>query len=82
MREPFSVDAGAEIVRLVARPRAAPTAGAPYWTDAAFFGAAGIPTVLYGPSGEGAHADEEWVSLATGETVARTLIAVATEFCA
>ena len=32
------------------------TAGAPYWADAAFIAAAGIPTVIFGPSGEGAHA--------------------------
>ena len=64
MREPFAVDPEAEIVALVrAAAGGAPLAGAPYWTDAAFIAAAGIPTVLYGPGGEGAHADEEWVSL-------------------
>ena len=47
-----------------ARPRrGAEIAGAPYWTDAAFIAAAGIPTVLFGPGGDGAHADVEWVSL-------------------
>ena len=60
----------------------APVAGAPYWTDAAFIAAAGIPTVLYGPGGEGAHADEEWVSLSDTEAVARTLVAVAAKLCA
>ena len=78
VREPFSVDPGAEIVRLVCEAAGgAKTAGAPYWTDAAFLGAAGIPTVLYGPSGEGAHANEEWVSLGDTAAVARTLLAVA-----
>ena len=37
--------------------------GASYWADAAFIAAAGIPTVLFGPGGEGAHAAEEWVSI-------------------
>ena len=60
----------------------AKTAGAPYWTDAAFLRAAGIPTVLYGPSGDGAHANEEWVSLGDTAAVARTLLAVASQFCA
>jgi acetylornithine deacetylase len=82
VREPFFVDPQAEIVRLVCSASGGATAGAPYWTDAAFLGSAGIPTVLYGPSGDGAHADEEWVSLASVDAVARTLIAVATEFCA
>ena len=82
VREPFSVDPGAEIVRLVCEAAGgAKTAGAPYWTDAAFLGAAGIPTVLYGPSGEGAHANEEWVSLGDTAAVARTLLTVASQFC-
>jgi acetylornithine deacetylase len=81
VREPFAVDPGEEIVSLVTRVSGGATAGAPYWTDAAFLGAAGIPTVLYGPSGEGAHAAEEWVSLASTTEVANTLVAVATEFC-
>ena len=83
VREPFSVDPGEEIVRLVCEAAGgASTAGAPYWTDAAFLGAAGIPTVLYGPSGDGAHANEEWVSLDDTAAVARTLLAVASQFCA
>ncbi|HMQ29389.1 MAG TPA: M20/M25/M40 family metallo-hydrolase, partial [Chloroflexaceae bacterium] len=38
-------------------------AGVPYWTDAASLAEAGIPAVLFGPSGAGAHALEEWVDL-------------------
>ena len=51
--------------------------GASYWADAAFIAAAGIPTVMYGPSGEGAHALEEWVGLSDTEAVARVLVDVA-----
>jgi acetylornithine deacetylase len=83
VREPFEVDQNEEIVRLLrAAAPAAPIGGASYWADAAFIAAAGIPTVLYGPGGEGAHAAEEWVSLRDTETVARTLLAVAQRFCA
>ena len=57
-------------------------AGASYWADAAFISAAGIPTVMFGPSGEGAHAIEEWVSLSDTESVTRTLIGVAKRVCA
>ena len=53
------------------------SAGASYWADSGFIAAAGIPTVLLGPSGEGAHAVEEWVSLADTATVARALLATA-----
>ena len=62
--------------------RRRPIGGASYWADAAFIAAAGIPTVMFGPGGEGAHAAEEWVSLADTEAVARTLVAVAARVCA
>jgi len=55
--------------------------GASYWADAAFIAAAGIPTVIYGPSGEGAHALEEWVSLSDTEDVTRVLLDVARRVC-
>jgi acetylornithine deacetylase/succinyl-diaminopimelate desuccinylase-like protein len=88
VREPFEVAADAEIVATV---RAAagevlgappPVAGASYWADAAFIAAAGIPTVMFGPAGEGAHAAEEWVSIASTEQVVRTLVATAARACA
>jgi acetylornithine deacetylase len=88
VREPFEVpaDAGiAEVVRAAAADvlgAPPPTTGASYWADAAFIAATGIPTVMFGPVGEGAHAAEEWVSLASTEAVARTLVAVAARVCA
>ena len=60
------------------------TAVAPmsYWADSAFLAAAGIPTVLYGPEGEGAHADTEWVSRTGTSTAAAVLTRLAQDFCA
>ena len=87
VREPFEVARDADIVAVV---RAAagealggepPIGGASYWADAAFIAAAGIPTVMFGPGGEGAHADVEWVSVSDTELVARTLTAVAARVC-
>lgn len=82
MREPFEVARDADIVHTV-RATAAEVlgsppavAGAPYWADAAFIAAAGIPTVMFGASGEGAHAVEDSVA------VARTLITIARRLCA
>ena len=37
--------------------------GLPFWADSALAGQAGIPSVLFGPIGHGAHAVDEWVSL-------------------
>jgi acetylornithine deacetylase len=88
VREPFEVDHDAEIVGAV---RAAATealgaapaiGGASYWADAAFIAAAGIPTVMFGPGGEGAHAAEEWVSISDTAAVAETLLAAACRLCA
>jgi acetylornithine deacetylase len=55
--------------------------GVSYWADSAFIAAAGIPTVLFGPKGAGAHAAEEWVSLAATEQVTRTLVGAAVRVC-
>jgi len=78
VREPFAVDPQDPIVLAVAEAAGGPKlAGAPYWADAAFIAAAGIPTVMYGASGTGAHAVEEWVSVDDSVAVTETLIAVA-----
>jgi acetylornithine deacetylase len=83
VREPFEVDRDAEIVRAVSEAAGGPRiAGAPYWADAAFIAAAGIPTVMYGASGTGAHAVEEWVSVDDSVAVTHTLIEVARRICA
>ena len=38
-------------------------AGMTYWTDAAILGAAGIPSVIFGPGGEGYHGLDEYVRI-------------------
>jgi len=63
-RPPLETDPAEQVVHAVAGA-AGTTAleGIPYWTDGALFGEAGIPTVIFGPRGAGAHAAEEWVEL-------------------
>jgi len=56
--------------------------GALFWTDAALIAGAGIPTVLFGPAGEGAHAAVEWVELASLDRVREVVLRVAAEWCA
>ncbi|HEU4725643.1 MAG TPA: M20/M25/M40 family metallo-hydrolase, partial [Candidatus Eisenbacteria bacterium] len=51
-----------------------------YWMDAAIFAAAGIPTVDYGPTGEGAHEAVEWVECASVERTADVLVEAARRF--
>ena len=61
--------------------RPSPVAGVQFWTDAAVLSANGIPSVLFGPSGSGAHAVEEWVDLASVKTCAEIYLGTAIEFC-
>ena len=82
-RGPFAVDPGEEIVGIVSRHAGEPAQiGLPFWTDAALLQDAGIPTVLFGPRGEGAHAEVEWVSIASLERCADVFMRVAKELCA
>ncbi len=55
--------------------------GVSFWTDAASLWQAGIPTVLFGPLGAGAHAAEEWVDLASVNQCAEVYLATALAFC-
>jgi acetylornithine deacetylase len=81
-RPPFQVDEGDAIVELVRRHAGdAEVVGVPFWADSALLAGAGIPTVLFGPSGEGAHAVVEWVDLAAAERCLEIYLAVAEEFC-
>ena len=80
VRDPFELDPEAELVRLVRDVVGAEPGGVSYWADSAFIAAAGIPTVLFGPAGAGAHAAEEWVSIGSTETVTRALIEIAARF--
>ena len=88
VREPFEVDASAAIVAAVRRAAAGAlgrepeVVGVPFWTDAAIFSGAGIPTVVFGPLGEGAHAHVEWVDLDSAARCAEVYLAVAAELCA
>lgn len=54
--------------------------GVGYWMDAAVFGAAGIPTVNYGPSGAGAHEPVEWVDVPSVVRLGEVLVEAASRF--
>jgi acetylornithine deacetylase len=82
-RQPFETPADAEIAELVSRHAGSPEiVGVPFWADSALLSSAGISTVVFGPAGEGAHAVEEWVDLASAERCAEIYAAVARELCA
>jgi acetylornithine deacetylase len=59
---------------------AAVDGGVWYWMDAAVFAGAGIPSVDFGPRGEGAHEPVEWVSLDSVVECAQMLVETAESF--
>ena len=88
VRDPFEVSLDEPIVRAVLRKATIILGHQPGeigqtgWMDSALLSAAGIPAVVFGPGGEGAHAVVEWSNLEHVERCAEILAAVAEEFCA
>ncbi|MBW3633420.1 MAG: ArgE/DapE family deacylase [Chloroflexi bacterium] len=88
VRAPFGVAVDEPIVTLAqrhlsrVRGRDPAVVGAGGWMDSAFLASAGIPTVIFGPDGEGAHSDVEWVDLESATRIADALLGIITEFCA
>lgn len=87
-RSSFEVD---EAEPIVGEVRAAASAvegrdvkvvGDSAWMDSAVFSDAGIPAVVIGPYGEGAHGAVEWVDVAGVERLREVLVRVAERFCA
>lgn len=70
-RGAFEADPESAVVRAVAASAEAvlgtPAAvrGEPFWTDAGLVAEAGIPCLVIGVAGGGAHADEEWATTAS-----------------
>ena len=82
-RAPFETRSDEPIVQLVGRLAGTPdVVGVGFWADSALLAAAGIPTVVFGPRGEGEHGAVEWVDLASVERCADLYLAVAKSFCA
>lgn len=86
-RSPLETSEEAEIVKAIqvacvnVLNHPSQIAGVQFWTDAAVLSAAGIPSVLFGPSGSGAHAVEEWVDLASVKACAEIYLETAINFC-
>jgi acetylornithine deacetylase len=51
------------------------------WLDTQIMTGRGIPSVSYGPSGDGAHAKKEWVDLASVADAARVQEHAIKAFC-
>jgi len=88
LRSTFEIAGDHPLVSLVARKMKSVTGkdavmrGEAFWTDSALLADAGIPCVMYGPSGEGLHSKEEWADVDSIRKVSSVLAEVAREFCA
>jgi acetylornithine deacetylase len=86
-RSPYEIERSHRLVGTLAAAierelgRPAVYAGTHGWCDAALLGGAGIPTVIFGPAGAGAHAAREYVSFASIIQGARILADTIVSFC-
>ena len=87
VRDPFEVAESVPFVQVCQDQLAAvlrrpvPTGGVSFWADSCLFAAAGLPTVLLGPTGFGAHGAVEWVDVESVAQCADVYTAVAQAFC-
>lgn len=86
-REPFEADPESPILQSLTR-QGQVVLGHPltqrseqYWTDAALLSQAGIPSLLVGVDGGGAHANTEWATTASLHQLTDILTATIAEFC-
>jgi len=82
-RDPFEADPDARIVRTLVDSLGEPPVirAEPFWTDCALLDQAGIPCLLFGVDGAGAHAATEHVDLASLDRLTGVLTRTITAFC-
>jgi acetylornithine deacetylase len=86
-REPLEVSGAEPIVRALQRAVQRETgvepspAGMGAWMDSSLLAAAGIPPVVFGPTGEGLHGISEWVELSSVQACSRIVGKIIEEIC-
>lgn len=87
-RRPFEVPLESPLVQAImpivgqVTGRPAVIRGEPFWTDASLLLEAGIPGLLFGIDGGGAHAATEWIELDSLHRVTKILTETTIAFCA
>jgi acetylornithine deacetylase len=85
-RSPYEIADDHPFVRSMAEAAtsvgvAAGVTGMSFWTDASVLGEAGIPSVLFGPTGAGLHGLDEWVEARSVCQCRDALVALARGWC-
>lgn len=89
-RSPYEIAADHELPQAMLRarglslpvpPASSALIGMSFWTDAAILGDAGIPSILFGPTGAGLHSVEEWVEAQSVVTCRDALVNLSRDWC-
>ena len=86
-RQPFEISPDSEFVTVAQSVIAnhlgqpAEISGGSGWMDSALTCAAGIPTIVFGPTGDGAHADIEWADLKSVQSCREIYAGIARAWC-
>jgi len=85
-RAPFETPTNHPIIEFLERAvqttgRTPQRGGVSFWTDAAVLASASIPTVVFGPGGEGLHSVEEYVRISEVVACRDALVDLARQFC-
>ena len=90
-RSPYEIAADHELPQAMVRaatlpaqpalPAAPAVIGMSFWTDAAILGDAGIPSILFGPTGAGLHSVEEWVDVKSVLACRDALVNLTRDWC-
>ena len=82
-RSPYEIAASHELPQTMLRAAksSAKPIGMSFWTDAAILGDAGIPSILFGPTGAGLHSVEEWVDANSVVQCRDALVTLARDWC-
>ena len=85
-RSPYEIAAGHPLVTAMQQAATgkvpAPSlTGMSFWTDASVLGDAGIPSLLFGPTGAGLHGVEEFVEIESVLACRDALVELARRWC-
>ena len=86
VRNPFEISKDTLVVQTLSRQAELLLGSAPeiigqaWWMDSELLAAAGIPTIIFGPGGTGAHAVVEWADLEQLQRCSDVLLATVREF--
>lgn len=87
VRQPFETSEDSDIVKCVLKHaeevlgKVPNLRAEPFWTDASLFDQVGIPCLLFGAHGAGAHSAEEWVDIESVQQLTDVLVGVIVDWC-